>query len=120
MRPDRPLPARGERPRRPLPGGRGPMVDCRSRRRRSRERGPAMSEETIFVTALEKAAPAERAAYLDAACAGDAGLRRRVEALLRAHEQSGDLLDPPPRDPGPRTEHAGDPGPSAGDRPIAG
>src|SRR5579875_2599390 len=95
------------------------MIDCRSRRRRSRERGPTMSEETIFVTALEKATPAERATYLDAACAGDAGLRRRVEALLRAHEQSGDLLDPPLRDPGPRTEHAGDPKPSAGDGPIA-
>ncbi len=62
-----------------------------------------MSEETIFVTALEKTAPAERAAYLDGACAGDPDLRRRVEALLQAHEQSGDLLDPPAQDPGPST-----------------
>ena len=69
-------------------------------------------------TALEKAAPAERAAYLESACAGDPELRRRVEALLRAHEQSGDLLDPPIQDPGPRTEHAGDAAGPGGDRPI--
>jgi hypothetical protein len=70
------------------------------------ERGPSVSEaseETIFVAALEKDAPAERAAYLEAACGGDDGLRRRVEALLRAHEQSGDLLDPPVHDAEPRT-----------------
>ena len=54
-----------------------------------------MGEETIFVAALEKSTPAERAAYLDGACGVDSELRRRVEALLRAHEQSGDLLDPP-------------------------
>jgi hypothetical protein len=47
-----------------------------------------MSEETVFATALEKTAPAERAAYLEAACAGEPELRRRVEALLWAHEQS--------------------------------
>ena len=62
-----------------------------------------MSEETIFVAALEKSTPAERTAYLEGACAGDPGLRRRVEALLGAHEQSGDLLDPPVHSPGPST-----------------
>jgi serine/threonine protein kinase len=67
-----------------------------------------MSEETIFAAALQKATPAERAAYLEGACADDPELRRRVEALLRAHEQSGDLLDPPLRDPGPMTEPAAD------------
>ena len=80
-----------------------------------------MSEETIFLPALEKATPAERAAYLDAACGGDPGLRRRVEALLQAHEQSGGLLDPPPRT---GAEHARTPVPAAGfarstPRPIA-
>ena len=66
-----------------------------------------MSEESIFVAALEKATPVERAAYLEGACAGDPELRRRVEALLRAHEQSGDLLDAPPvHGPGPSTLHA--------------
>ena len=67
-----------------------------------------MSEETIFETARSKTAPAERAAYLDAACAGDPELRRRIEDLLRAHERSGGLLDSLPHDPSPRTEQWGD------------
>src|SRR5262249_55612357 len=45
--------------------------------------------------AREKADPAERAAYLDEACAGDPDLRRRVEALLKAHPARGDVLEPP-------------------------
>jgi serine/threonine protein kinase len=75
-----------------------------------------MSEETIFEIALSKTAPAERSVYLDAACAGDPELRRRVEALLRAHEQSGGLLDTPLRDSTPPTEPtvaSGGDGPSA-------
>ena len=60
-----------------------------------------MHEESIFAAALEKLTPVERAAYLKGACAGDPGLHRRVEALLKAHEQSGDLLDPPADVPGP-------------------
>ena len=40
--------------------------------------------EEIFVEALE-VPEAERPAYLDGACASDAELRARVEALLRAH-----------------------------------
>jgi len=47
-----------------------------------------MSEATIFAAALEKAREEERAAYLAEACAGDEPLRRRVEALLRAHAGS--------------------------------
>src|SRR5829696_5304123 len=49
----------------------------------------------IFLTALEQATPADRAAYLDRACAGDAELRRRVEAMLRAHDRPDPLLDRP-------------------------
>jgi eukaryotic-like serine/threonine-protein kinase len=61
-----------------------------------------MSEETIFAAALEKTTAAERAAYLEQACVGDIELRQRIEALLRAHELSGDLLDPTdPTAPGP-------------------
>ena len=44
-----------------------------------------MNERDIFIAALEKDQPAERSAYLDEACAGDDALRKRVEALLRAH-----------------------------------
>ena len=54
-----------------------------------------MIEESIFAAALQTPSRAERIAYLDVACAGDPQLRRRIEALLLAHEESGDLLDPP-------------------------
>ena len=39
---------------------------------------------TLFTEALERSDPAERSAYLDRACRGDADLRRRVEELLAA------------------------------------
>src|SRR5437868_639685 len=52
-----------------------------------------MSERTIFLGALEKDDPGARAAYLDAACAGDAELRASIEALLRSHESAGSFLD---------------------------
>jgi eukaryotic-like serine/threonine-protein kinase len=52
-----------------------------------------MSEETIFAAALEKTTPADRAAYLEEVCSGNAELRHRVEALLRADERSGGPLD---------------------------
>ena len=48
----------------------------------------------LFVGALEKP-PAERAAFLDAACGGDQELRRRVEDLLREHQQVGSFLETP-------------------------
>jgi hypothetical protein len=54
-----------------------------------------MTEETIFLAALERANPAEQAAYLDAACAGDPALRQRVEALLRSHADPDSFLDRP-------------------------
>ncbi len=47
-----------------------------------------MTEATIFAAALAKATEEERAAYLAEACAGDEPLRRRIEALLRAHAGS--------------------------------
>jgi serine/threonine protein kinase len=43
-----------------------------------------MTEREIFLAALEKDDPTERAAYLDQACGANTTLRRRVEALLRA------------------------------------
>src|SRR5262245_62522548 len=55
----------------------------------------ASSAESIFFTALGKASPAERAAYLDEACRGDADLRRRVGRLLEAHAQVGSFLEQP-------------------------
>jgi tRNA A-37 threonylcarbamoyl transferase component Bud32 len=54
-----------------------------------------MIEESIFAAALEIPTTAGRNAYLDAACGGDAALRRRVEALLRAHEEASGFLQQP-------------------------
>ncbi len=53
-----------------------------------------MTEQTIFLTALDYSS-AERAAYLDQACAGNQNMRRRVDELLAAHERSGEFLDDP-------------------------
>src|SRR5262245_53820580 len=49
----------------------------------------------IFLEAAEEPDEAARGAYLDRACGGDAALRDRVEALLRAHDPAGSFLDAP-------------------------
>jgi serine/threonine protein kinase/tetratricopeptide (TPR) repeat protein len=59
-----------------------------------------MSELDLFIAALERDDPAERDAYLAQACGGDVDLRRRVERLLRLHQQAGSFLEPPPAAPG--------------------
>jgi serine/threonine protein kinase len=51
--------------------------------------------ESVFAGAVALENPAERVAYLDQACAADPALRARVNALLRAHERAGHLLDRP-------------------------
>jgi serine/threonine protein kinase/WD40 repeat protein len=56
---------------------------------------PSLPEESIFLQALEIESVADRAAFLDQACGANRELRAEVGALLRAHEQSGDLLDLP-------------------------
>jgi WD40 repeat protein/serine/threonine protein kinase len=48
---------------------------------------------TIFAEALERTDLAARAAYLDASCEGDGTLRRRVEAVLAAHDGAGRFLE---------------------------
>ena len=55
-----------------------------------------MSERSIFAAALDIADPAERSAYLDRACAGEAELRRHVEDLLAAQGDLGSFLARPP------------------------
>src|SRR3954452_22319824 len=68
-----------------------------------------MSEEPLFHEALSKPV-SERAAFLDADCAGQPELRAAVEALLAAHEAPGSLLDKPPGDLGCTVaSDAGDP-----------
>src|SRR5207245_10098708 len=54
-----------------------------------------MEEQSIFIEALEKEDPVERAAFLDRTCAADLALRQRVERLLQRHEQPGIFLESP-------------------------
>jgi serine/threonine protein kinase len=56
----------------------------------------ARTEESIFAEALEKATSAERSEFLAAACGDDAGLRARVEKLLKSHEAAGSFMRKPP------------------------
>jgi serine/threonine protein kinase len=51
-----------------------------------------VNERSIFMAAVATEDPAQRSAYLDEACGGDAALRRRVEALLASHEGAGSFL----------------------------
>ena len=55
---------------------------------------PDLPDETLFEGALNCRTPAERAAYLDRVCAGQPELRRKFEALLQAHDRSGEFLEP--------------------------
>jgi WD40 repeat protein/serine/threonine protein kinase len=59
-----------------------------------------MNAEDIFLAALEKPSPGERAAYLDEMCGPDSDLRGQVEGLLRSHEQAGSFLQNSLFDPG--------------------
>src|SRR4030095_6005665 len=48
----------------------------------------------LFHDALERE-PAQRAAFLEAACAGDEELRREVASLIRSHQDADGLIDLP-------------------------
>ncbi|MBI4664576.1 MAG: serine/threonine protein kinase [Verrucomicrobia bacterium] len=60
---------------------------------------PDSREKEIFLSAIDKATPQDRAAYVNAACAGDDKLKAAVEELLRNHvadaflEQPATLID---------------------------
>src|SRR5947209_3238340 len=56
---------------------------------------PSAREREIFLSALERTAPAERTAFLDASCRGDGALRRRVEELLCEQQDVGSFLETP-------------------------
>ena len=53
-----------------------------------------MNEQEIFVEALEQDAN-RRAAFLDEACGTDTELRRRIDNLLKCHDQAGAFIDKP-------------------------
>ena len=75
--------------------------------------------QVVFLAAAKIDGPQDRAEYLDGACAGDAELRARVEALLRAHGQPDSLLDQPAVAAGtPNTPTAGYDGNPAADDEI--
>lgn len=54
-----------------------------------------MQVQDIFLAAIEIDDLQRRAAYVAQTCEGDEGLHRKVNALLAAHERSGDFLDVP-------------------------
>src|SRR5947208_2890228 len=54
-----------------------------------------MTERELFLQALEIKEPAERAAFVEHACADKPDLRRHVNQLLKAHEFAGQFLDQP-------------------------
>src|SRR3954452_1631299 len=76
----------------------------------------AARSKSLFLAASDLADPAERAAYLERECGGDAELRARVEALLRANDaaplppaEAGDGTSAHISEGQPRTEDHGDP-----------
>src|SRR5262245_23507041 len=54
-----------------------------------------MQEQSLFIEALEREDPAERSAFLERVCAGDAALRQRIERLLLRHQGAGTFLESP-------------------------
>src|SRR5262245_15182401 len=63
-----------------------------------------MDEASIFLEALKKPSPGERAAFLEQACGGNDELRRSVELLLRAHDKAGGFLADSPAPAGVTVE----------------
>jgi serine/threonine protein kinase/WD40 repeat protein len=54
---------------------------------------PAADVKSLFGKALELATPADRAAFLDEACAANPDLRSEVEGLLQALEKAGNFMN---------------------------
>ena len=80
-----------------------------------------MNELDLFTEALSRTDLAERAAFLDQACAGNPELRRRLEKLLAGHAQAESPLDRPPVAPGEIGETVEQPAPfSTGESPAEG
>jgi eukaryotic-like serine/threonine-protein kinase len=59
------------------------------------EPSPGGTEQELFLAALDKNDPRERAAFLAAACGQDNALRRRLEHLLGEREGIGSFLEEP-------------------------
>src|SRR6516162_9533351 len=63
-----------------------------------------MSERDLFIAALKITPPAERSAWLDRECGGDAALRERIDVLLQAFDKAGSLLENPAVAVGPTSD----------------
>jgi eukaryotic-like serine/threonine-protein kinase len=50
--------------------------------------------QAVFLAAVEAADPVRQAAILDRECGSDPELRQRVEAMLRAHQEPSQIIDP--------------------------
>src|SRR5262245_9409119 len=57
---------------------------------------PPKSIDRIFWDAAQIASPAERQAFLDEACGGDAALQQKVESMLALRSQAEKFLESPP------------------------
>lgn len=57
-----------------------------------------MDERTVFLEAIEQPTAERREAFLLQACGADAELRRKVDDLLRAHEDAGSFIEHSPVD----------------------
>jgi serine/threonine protein kinase len=69
----------------------------------------------IFAEAIQLSA-GERSAYLECACGDDEELRRRVERLLKAHDQVGNFLEQPAPGAAPEAKVEASVGEKPGDR----
>jgi len=64
------------------------------------------SKHEIFNAAAELVDDAERKAFLDKACGGDAPLREEIENLLRRDREAGSFLESPPPGLGATIDHS--------------
>src|SRR6266536_1576025 len=71
------------------------------------KQSPGARERDVFLEALERPTPQERAAYLDRACGDDRSLRAAVEALLQNHKEDNFLETPVVEAPRAATEGRG-------------
>src|SRR3954462_5438431 len=77
-------------------------------------RSPVVNESQVFTHVLTLASPAEREAYLNAACAGDPALRAAIEDLLRVQASDPGFLEQPAASLSGTAD-----APAAADRPTA-
>ena len=64
-----------------------------------------MTEESLFLAALDRPDPDDRRRFLDGACADDPDLRQRIDGLLAAYAAGRDKLEPPTAAPPPTADY---------------